>query len=245
MDWLKTLWKTSIFWWVLSALVTGFVAGMLLQGPTAGDSDWRRSLDYGNVPQWVALIVGAAVAAFTIRGILIAQKAYGDDVKVREFAQARLIYAEMVKTQYIRSEDTGEHEIRVKKMLPEIFYGALAPGEDFAAILHNPNEIPGFGYSVSARSEIGESGRMTVVRVNNDSNEIISAIQIEAWLCAGEPAFKVLPVESRVVLPNDFVEVVILTSGLDHLADRVRVTFTDSMGLVWSRDSVEPVRRVE
>lgn len=65
--------------------------------------DWCRDVDYGNLPQWLALIVGGVVAGFTIFGILTARRAYLDDVRTRTFGQARLIYGEIVEDPHIRS----------------------------------------------------------------------------------------------------------------------------------------------
>ena len=58
---------------------------------------WCRVVDYGSLPQWLALIVGAVVAGFTIFGILTARRAYLDDVRTRTFAQARLIYGKIAE----------------------------------------------------------------------------------------------------------------------------------------------------
>lgn len=128
--------------------------------------DWCRDVDYGNLPQWLALIVGGVVAGFTIFGIITARKAYVEDVRTREYAQARLVYAVVY---------------RVKRMKP-----------DETMYLH-PLEIPGYQVfppegaqyayvdwedSLRKRMVIQSRGniQVTVVTVHNRSDELISGI---------------------------------------------------------------------
>lgn len=99
--------KKPSTWLVLVGLAGAFVAGKLLRGPISGGADWCRDVDYGNLPQWVTAAIAAGVGIFTIFNVLLARRSYVEQNENLEFAQARLVYADVPRSRYIEPGEFG------------------------------------------------------------------------------------------------------------------------------------------
>ena len=64
--------------------------------------EWCRDVDWGTAPQWATVVVAVLVGAFSIWGIITARGSYKKSVKDTHEAQARLVYARLVKVDFIK-----------------------------------------------------------------------------------------------------------------------------------------------
>ncbi len=213
------------------AILLAFAAGVRLSGVSRDKFSWCRDVDYGNLPQWLALIVGGAVAYFTIDGIWTAKKSYRDDVRTREYAQARLLHAAID-----RSDPVTSAEIYLPEPAALIYsvkdhsHGLLL--NETSTILKVPNGIV---------------VQIIYFNVFNNSDEIITvlrlarfetkALQTDVTSDRRIPGAALGAKNSRQwAIVTDHED---LTSGY-HDAELI---FQDSAGEVWRRVGSRPVEK--
>ena len=192
--------------------------------------DWCRDVDYGSLPQWLALIVGAVVAGFTIFGILTARRAYLDDVRTRTFAQARLIYGEIVEDLHIGSGVTQLVSVTDPKARI-----VQLPDEGQPMPVSHGTRYQGPTLSLTANMD----ARVFLVRVTNNSEELISKVDIslkdEDGMIGGQVA-------DVLLAPKSMVEwVVAIPEDREFKPKEATVTFTDATGGGWIRRGGEPL----
>ncbi|KAA1378765.1 hypothetical protein [Aeromicrobium fastidiosum] len=231
---MSALLKKRCTW--ITAVVTalGFLAGMLLRGPISGEVDWCRDIDYGNLPQWLALVVGAVVAGFTIWGILTARRAYLDDGRARKYAQARLVHAGI--SQFTVIEPNLERTI-------------VVPRDNFVSrrfIAKTVNQPRYWRDGNTIKWRAASTSRIVVFLFEfaNNSEEMISmkniVLQTEDGVTFGYKQMNL----SGALRPRDTAYLVCATDQLLRYQPVATIEFQDSSGQMWRRVGSEPVEPI-
>lgn len=246
--------KRPSTWWGVVASAIGFVSGLFLRGPISGGADWCRDVDYGTLPQWLTLLLGIFAGVLTYMGVRTAQRSletsqvsYTTDVRNREFAQARLVYGELVANERL-AKGTGK---RIATQTRADVVQFLSNAQDRSKTDSNGILVaPRFPASANpSQSGMGtyfgadEDCRVYLIRVHNDSDELISEVTAtlreRANGSGGSIGGVLIPprsvVERFIVLPED--------DAFDVKA--VDIKFRDATGLWWSREGPSPVVRIE
>jgi len=195
------------------------------------DINWCRDVDYGSLPQYIAIAVAGVAAFYSVRGYLLSQASFREDVRHREYAQARLVYAELVEVRAINN--VGTTSVFSIEGDPKIIQSS-ATGE-------NPVTVePRLGASQ------GFTANMPVwvyrTRVVNNSEELISKV-VTRVVCDGV-VIDSLSRGGRLVGPRTTAETFFIVSKDDgDRAPDVDVRFTDSTGVRWSRSGGDPVEK--
>ena len=201
------------------------------------------NLTLGSIAEWVTAIIAliAAIAAvralkFSRRANVHAQaaataaeqsseltaKAYRDDVRVRDEAQARLVYTTLDGGQPVILEGTEVRQPRHPDVPLVVLPGMLTEGQE------------GMPYSL-----LRESTRTVVLAVHNRSSEIISSI----WA-------SLLDRSNKCELKSATGLIVLLPGGSQEVEfmvpfDDVRyvpdVSFRDAAGKYWMRRGFDPI----
>lgn len=205
--------------------------------------DWCRDVDYGSLPQWLTLVLAVILGYFSILGVRtatqsykISRDAYVEDVRTKKFAQARLVYGEVVKvtdaktsgTTYVVS--TTDQDAELTQFLGTD--GDTPIGVEIARMQGT--------FSVTPAAPV----KIFVVSVHNDSIELIS--KVRATLRDGGTEIAGSVKSGRFIPPGKTVQkVLIVPAEMAPAAATVEVTFRDATGLFWRRDGAEPVAEVD
>lgn len=203
------------------------------------DLNWCRDVDYGNLPQWIALIIGGVVAGFTIFGILTARKAYVEDVRTREYAQARLIYAE-AKSDYWMSD--GEEHVTVVKGMPDFVLVRHFEYDEYDLDDERVGEIRESNGRVIVRAKPGYLLRVVVVVIHNNSEELISLVNAR-FNFNYETDPRLAWVYFPVIAPRSKAYGVIVSDNRESARTALMLTFQDSTGNRWRRYEARPVTK--
>lgn len=222
-------------WVAIVGTVFGFLVGMAPRRPISDGVDWCRDVDYGSLPQWLALIVGAVVAGFTIFGILTARKSYVEDVRHREFAQARLVYSELLES---RVADTAGSTtvLPLTDPTPTIIQFRE---EDVLPAEIEPR-VGGRSQGFTANMPV----RIYKIMVHNDSDELISMVVTR--MESNSVTIDSLSRGGRIVGPHSTLETFFIIPKDDGGDEpKIGVRFTDSTGVRWSRTGGDPVVKTD
>lgn len=197
--------------------------------------NWCRDIDYGNLPQWLALIVGGVVAGYTIMGIRTARRSYRDDVRTREYAQARLVYAEIVRDQFLFPEE------KIAFSVKDAFGHRLI--EDMSAVQDDWHyDVEDYGSTLVIKTGVESYPRATLLRVRNLSDELVSRVRVHLETSDGVlHGFHEMD-EPSLLRPGSDLHFVLITASRDASVE-ARVSFRDSSGQWWVREGAEPVRK--
>lgn len=200
-------------------------------------------LSLGSLAEWVTAVIAlvaavAAVVALILSGKAngharnaaaaavesskLTDKAYRDDVRVRDEAQARLVYSTL---------DAGHSVILAGTELPE----PLVSGAELVPL---PDMVYVHGNGQGARY-VSENARTVVVGVHNRSMEIISSIRVALFNASDKREIGHAP-GWIVLLPNESRKLEFLVPFGDtyYLPD---IAFRDSTGKYWSRRGFDPI----
>ncbi len=205
--------------------------------------DWCRDIDYGSLPQWLALLVGAVVAGFTIFGILTARSAYVDDVRVREYAQARLVYAEVMARKNFKKEEASGGMMRGfnADAGPTVIHFA---DEKLGRVLEvSPSNRGKDSLYVDANGK--SSAQIIHVRIWNNSEELVSRVVVGLKVTTeqGETGFGTETHDSKILAPCGVLDIAFVVHEAVYGVDSVTVQFRDSSGIFWKRRGSEPVQQ--
>ncbi|KAA1378767.1 hypothetical protein [Aeromicrobium fastidiosum] len=195
------------------------------------DINWCRDVDYGSLPQYIAIAVAAVAAFFSVRGYGLSQKSFREDVRTREYSQARLVYAELMEVRAINN--VGSTSVFSIEGKPKIFQSSR-DGVD-PVIVH-----PQLGGSQGFTANVPVWVYRT--RTVNNSEELISKV-VTRVVCDGV-VIDSLSRGGRLVGPRTSPETFFIVAKDDGNHDPdVEVRFTDSTGVRWSRSGGDPVEK--
>lgn len=190
-------------------------------------------MDSGSVAEWWTF--GAAVSAVVVAGVAlwfsgranrIAQTVYADDVRVRNEAQARLVYASTLGASVYRKGDPipphdGEHSMT--QVGGNVLGSTTCPSGELVAL---------------------EDMQIIDFEIFNGSTEVIGAFQTQLY----DP-------RNRKIVPgsigSDFIRPGEKTSRIRIAVPGItshyipEISFRDSAGLFWSRRGYEPVEPLD
>lgn len=214
--------------------------------------DWCRDIDYGNLPQWLTLVLAIVIGGFSIWGVRTANSSYKIsrdafllDVQNRESAQARLVYANLSPWS-IQGPKTGSgykiaswssHETMM--MIDDLAERPeVREVKDDPALVGTPYE----GSMIWITGRGTKKYRILQFAIYNNSDQPISGVRVafnhndDAKGMASHPfLFGVMPPKSalhRTVISHDLTDV-----------RSVQVMFRDSTGIWWKRDGSGPVEK--
>lgn len=190
-------------------------------------------MDSGSVAEWwtfgatVSAVVVAGVALwFSGRANRIAQTVYADDVRVRNEAQARLVYASTLGASVYRKGDPipphdGEHSM------------TQVGGNVLGSTAGLPGELVAL-----------EDMQIIDIEIFNGSTEVIGAFQTQLYDLRNQ---KIVPgsIGSEFIRPGE------KTSRIRIAVPEItshfipEISFRDSAGLFWSRRGYEPVKPLD
>lgn len=203
-------------------------------------------VEWGSVAEWATVVVAVAAAgaafwalrynraanahardaadAAAASNTLTAQ-AYRDDVRVRDEAQARLVYATL----------TDGHAVTLEGGDVPRPYVSSTP---ILAIDGMVSDQPG----AHSRDIVTKHAQIVRVTVHNRSNEIISSIRIS--LFDRREGVEQSPAHGRVVLlPEESQDVEFIAPYGDALYEP-DIIFRDATGKYWSRRGADPIAPV-
>lgn len=210
----------------------------ILQGVKTGEHyssamprgvEWCRDVDYGTLPQWLALVIGL----FTIFGIVTAWRSYAKGVNDTHVAQARLCYAVVQK-----------RGLWVVNDRPNDLDGV--PYVDKTS----RDQIEEVVYPDGSESDlVVDDVEYIVFMVRNNSEEIISDVVVELLddddqSLAAETGFATIDPgrEQQLAFLVDHDP---KNKTIPHWSETsVRIRFDDSAGTRWERTNARPVTEV-
>lgn len=190
-------------------------------------------MDSGSVAEWWTF--GATVSAVVVAGVAlwfsgsanrIAQTVYADDVRVRNEAQARLVYASTLGASVYRKGDPipphdGEHSM------------TQVGGNVLGSTTDPPGELVAL-----------EDMQIIDLEIFNGSTEVIGAFQTQLYDPRNQ---KIVPgsIGSDSIRPGEKTSRIrIAVPGITgHYIPEI--SFRDSAGLFWSRRGYEPVEPLD
>lgn len=203
-------------------------------------------VEWGSVAEWVTagVAIAAAGAAFwalkynkaanahardaadaaAASNALTAQ-AYRDDVRVRDEAQARLVYATLTDGHDVTMEG-GDVPRPYESSTPILAVGGMV------------SDQPG----VNSRGIVTKHAQIVRVTVHNRSSEIISSIRVSLFDRRG--SVELSPAHSRVVILPEETQDVEFVAPYEDARYEPEITFRDATGKYWSRRGVDPIAPV-
>ncbi len=190
-------------------------------------------MEAGSVTDWV--MVGATIGAVVVAGVAlwfshkanrIAQAVYADDVRARNEAQARLVYASTLGASVYREGEPipphdGEHSMT--QVGGNVLGGSPGRPGEFIAL---------------------EDMQIIDLEIFNGSTEVIGAFQTQLYDLRNQT---IVPgsIGSEFIRPGERTpRIRIAVPGIaSHYVPEI--SFRDSAGLFWSRRGYEPVQTLD
>lgn len=245
-------WLLLYRWHILGGavlLAVGFGAGLLLRGPISGGLDWCRDVDYGNFPQWVAIAVGIIFGSITARGVWIAsasyrhsRESYEEDVRLREYAQARLIYVETVWSRKFQAGTTVNTVKGVEDLRASFTYLSSSLKPWFVVKWLG---AVGGQKSLSIKTDGRAEANIFQLRVHNNSDEVISDVLLTVRERVGGTISGALLPSRVIVHPHQTADLMLVMGETGVEKYDATVAFTDSSGVAWLRVGAKPVQRLD
>lgn len=229
-------------------LTVGIGTGILLRAALVEDASWCRNVDWGNAPQWITLVFALVAGYLSFLGVRTAQKSHktsqdsldtsreslAADARTREFAQARLVYADIAGESWMQPRETLTVPVRDKAGYEVVFVISEPPIQAVAQEIHQ-----GSGWHIETKAN--QYLRVLVLVVHNNSDEVISQAGVTVNLGDGTPT---LEASVGIIAPKSKAHRIIVTDMQDRNAKQVHVRFLDSTGVWWTREGGHPVRKV-
>lgn len=187
----------------------------------------------GSLADWVlvfvtlcAVIVAGIALWFSRKSNQIAQSVYADDVRARNEAQARLVYAVVHGASvYFKGQTIAAPE--VDHSLTQVGGNVLGIKEDEARSTYALDDLT-----------------IVDLEIRNDSNEIIGAFQAQLF----DPTTQeLLPGSSGAdfVRPGQSSSLIRIAVPGKRAILTPEISFRDSAGLYWSRRGFEPIQSLD
>lgn len=192
-------------------------------------------MEFGTAADWAtfgattfAVIAAGGALYYSHRANALSREIYREDVRVRNEAQARLVYARK------------RREIVYRKGQEIVTDNDATTTETRGGLLGITEEETGPSGRIRALDDL----MMIEVVIHNDSTEVIGPFQVRLHdVTAGKPLTSSYGTE--VVLPgtsSDPIQIAIPGISGNYLPD---ISFRDSAGLYWSRRGYEPIQMLD
>lgn len=190
-------------------------------------------MDLGSVADWVMVLttIGAVVVAgialnYSRKANQIAQRVYTDDVRVRNEAQARMVYSKVRGVSvYFKGEGIPAHND--EHSMTQVGGNVLGSNEDGTGDL----------YAL-------EDTQIIDLTIYNGSSEIIGAFQAQLYDMTHRVT---IPgsIGADAVLPGESTPLIRIAVPGGHGNYLPEISFRDSAGLFWSRRGFDPVQSLD
>lgn len=233
--------KARVSLLITAVFGVGLLVGVLIRAALVEDTSWCRNIDYGNLPQYLTIALAVVVGVLTFISVRTSQEAlktsrdsFDLDARTREFAQARLVYADIIHDDRMKPRETLTVPVKEKPGYEVIYATTGPPMQITVQEAHQ-------GSSWQIETHPDQSLRVVVLAVNNNSDEVISQSQVSVNQTDGTP---VLEGSLGIVAPRSKGYRIFVTDQNDLDAKYTQVTFLDSTGVWWTREGGHPVRKV-
>lgn len=214
-----------------------------LSGITTWWGTISDTLTFGSLAEWVTAIIAVIAAIAAVRALRfnreankhardaaraaaqsneLTAQAYRDDVRVRDEAQARLVYATFSDGHLLTLEG-GD--------VPKPY----ASSTPIVAIDGMVSKQPG----VNSQAIVTKNAQIVRVTVHNRSSEIISSIRVS--LFDRRSHTEVSPAHGRVVLLPEEIQDMEFIAPCEDARYEPDIVFRDATGKYWTRRGFDPI----